>query len=380
MPGRRGRACPMGLPRAVRRRWGCRSGWQDVGGPGGEECGAFLGECGCCGAVGGFLGQGGCHRREEVVGGAGEIGFGGHDAEGDDVGGPCTERQAARGGVGDQGSPGEDVPGGAGGAGSVVLGADPAGGAGHDARARHGGAVEGVGDAEVDHARAGGGEHHVRGFDVAVDESHVVDGREGRCRAGREGVQVGVGERSLGGDVVAEGVARDVCGGEPGGGRVGVGGEEGDQALAGDPPGQFDLSPEAGAELVVVGLGGVDELECDAASLGVQGGVDGSHSAGAEASDDSVGAYTARVSGAGGLDARGRRGSWQLRNGMTLNRTRGGRCAGCACEFPQPRPGFPRPRPGFPRPRPRFSAAPAGVSAAPAVVEGRGRFGGGGVR
>lgn len=53
----------------------------------------------------------------------------------------------------------------------------------------------------------------------------------------------------------------------------------------------------------------MNELERDAAPLRVQSGVDCSHPACTETTDDPERAYTAGVARAGGMDTRGQRGS-----------------------------------------------------------------------
>ncbi len=282
---------------------GCRSvaSHEDLGGLGGEEPRALLGGRGGGYPVGGFLREGALHDFAQFLGHTVQVGFPGHHTERDHVRGAGTEREPAGGGVGDERAPGEHVALRPGGAGAVVLGADPAGGAGHDARPGHARAVGGAGDPEVEDARAGWSEDDVLRLHVPVDDAGFVDGRQCLGRARREGVQGAAGQGAVVGQVLVESRARSVGGRQPG--RVGfrVGGEQRHEARPLHARGQLHLAPEPGPELRVFGLCRVDHLDSDPEPVGGETGMDGPHAAGAKAADDPVRADTGRITWAGGV-------------------------------------------------------------------------------
>lgn len=156
-----------------------------------------------------------------------------------------------------------------------------------------GGELGGAGDAEVDDAGAVLGEHHVGRLQVPVDDSGAVDVAQGLGEAGGQAPQAGQRERAVLTDVRAEVGARDVERGHPGVRGVGVhdGGGEG----AADPAGGGDLAAETGAELVVVGVLAVHDLDREAPAGGGAGQVDHAHAAGSEAVLGAVAAHLRRV-------------------------------------------------------------------------------------
>ncbi len=96
-----------------------------------------------------------------------------------------------------------------------------------------------------------------------MDDTGGVDGREGLGGASGEGVEGTAGERTVGGQVLVEGRAWDVGRGQPRGLGVRVGREQGYEARSLDAGGKLDLTAKAGAELGVLGLRGVDDLDGD---------------------------------------------------------------------------------------------------------------------
>ncbi|MBB4984703.1 hypothetical protein GGE06_005649 [Streptomyces sp. SFB5A] len=158
-----------------------------------------------------------------------------------------------------------------------------------------------MGDAEVEDAGAGRGEDDVLRFDVPMDDPRRMDGREGLGGAGGEGEQSGAGEGAVRCEVLVEGETWSVGGGQPWGVRVRIGREEGYETRSLDAGGELDLAAETGAELRVIGLSGMDDLDRDPEACGVQAGVNGAHAARAEAPDDAVRADPLGVTGAAGL-------------------------------------------------------------------------------
>lgn len=121
-----------------------------------------------------------------------------------------------------------------------------------------------MGDPEVQDARPGGSEDDVLRFDIPVDDVGGVDGGEGPGGARGEGVQGAAGKGAVHGQVLFEGEARGVGGGQPRGFGIGVGRKEGDEARSLDAGGELHLAAEAGPELGVLGVCGVDDLDRDA--------------------------------------------------------------------------------------------------------------------
>lgn len=237
------------------------------------------------------------------------MGCGGHDAVGDHVRGSGAEGEAAGGGVGDECPPGEHVACGSCGAGAVVLGADPAWGAGHHAGAGHAGAVSGVCDAEVNHVWPSGREDDVLWLDVPVDHTGGVDGRQRLGGTGSEGIEAAVRERAVGGQMLVQGGARGIGRGQPRGIGLRVGREERCEARALDAGGELYFAAEPGPELRVLCLRGVDHFDGDPQSVGGESGMDGAHAPRAQTADDPVRADAGRVTGAGGLDQPARSGT-----------------------------------------------------------------------
>jgi hypothetical protein len=154
-----------------------------------------------------------------------------------------------------------------------------------------------VGDAEVQDAGATGREDDVLRFHVAVHHASGVHGGQRLCGGRRERAEASSGERSVGGQVLVQCVARDVRGGQPRGFCVSIGGEDRHQVRAGDAGGQFDLTLETRPELGLPGLFRVNHFHGDARSVRADAGVDDPHATCSEAAEDPVRAYAGRVAG-----------------------------------------------------------------------------------
>ncbi|GAA3104157.1 hypothetical protein GCM10017687_14370 [Streptomyces echinatus] len=128
-----------------------------------------------------------------------------------------------------------------------------------------------------------------------MHHSGAVDVAQGLGEAGGEFAEPVRRERAVPADVGAEVLAGDVDGGHPGAGRVGVRVHHGGREGAADLAGGGHLAAEPDAELVVVGVLGVDDLDGEPAAGGGAGEVDHPHAAAAEAVVDPVAADLRRV-------------------------------------------------------------------------------------
>ncbi len=150
------------------------------------------------------------------------------------------------------------------------------------------GGVEVPGDAEVDDAGALGGQQHVAGLQVAVDEARLVDRDQRRRRPERHAVREVGGERAPRGDDLGEGRAGDVLGDEVGPVAVGAVLEDGGGAERHHAPGEGDLLGEPRAERRVAEMDGVWRLERDQTALSALGEIDHAHPAGTETAEQKV--------------------------------------------------------------------------------------------
>ncbi len=166
-----------------------------------------------------------------------------------------------------------------------LLGRHVAGCSQHPARTGQRVVVGRPGDAEVDDPRALTAEQHIGRLQVAVDDAGPVDGvqpfrqpcrqRQGRLRR----------ERPVRLDRLLERQARQVGGGQPRHGRVGVGLQHGRGERAAHQLGVGDLAPEAGPEPFVAGVPLMDHLDGDRGPGGGAAEVDLAHATGPEPCD-----------------------------------------------------------------------------------------------
>ncbi len=138
------------------------------------------------------------------------------------------------------------------------------------------------GDAEVDDARSLGGQQDVRRLEVPVHDARLVHGDQALGEGGPDGGDLRRGQRSLLRDLVVQGGAGDVLGGEPRPVGLQVGGDEPGGAAASDPPRRGHLAREPGAELLVLGQVGPDHLQRDPLAAAVGAQIDDPHAARAE--------------------------------------------------------------------------------------------------
>ena len=140
---------------------------------------------------------------------------------------------------------------------------------GHPPRAAHDdprlgvarGRVQRPGDTEVDHPRPGQGQQHVGGFQVAVDQTGLVDRGERRGHPQCETVQGARVERTVLGDVLGEGRARNVLGDHVRPVLEGAVVEHLSRAEGGDFAGVFHLVAETRPGGLVESEFGADDLD-----------------------------------------------------------------------------------------------------------------------
>ncbi|ARX85570.1 hypothetical protein SMD44_05034 [Streptomyces alboflavus] len=123
-----------------------------------------------------------------------------------------------------------------------------------------------------------------------MDQAEAVDVREGLGEARAQDPDRVLGQRATVPHGLGQGGPGRVRRRHPGHPRLRVGVEDGGGPVAADPPGRVDLAPEAGAELLVEGEVRVHDLHRDGTAPGAAAQVDASHAAGAEASEQTVGA------------------------------------------------------------------------------------------
>lgn len=142
-----------------------------------------------------------------------------------------------------------------------LLGGEEAGRADDHVGGGDRGLVGRAGDAEVDQARTVHGEQDVGGLDVTVDEPGRVHLAERHGEHPAEDPYAPGGQRTMPYDGLPERGSGHEDGGQPGLHRVRVGPGDGDRPGAGHPAGGLDLAAEAGAEVRLVGVLGLDDLD-----------------------------------------------------------------------------------------------------------------------
>ncbi len=128
-----------------------------------------------------------------------------------------------------------------------------------------------------------------------MDHADAVDVAQRLGEARSQFAEPVEGERALAADMAAEVLAGDVDRGHPGARRVRVGVHDGGGEGSADLAGGFHLTAEAGAELLVVGVLPVDDLQREAASRGGAAEIDDTHAAGTEPVLDRISADVLRV-------------------------------------------------------------------------------------
>ncbi len=245
--------------------------------------------------VGRLLGQTGPDHRKQRAGHLAEVGLLVHHPVEHHLGGPRAERGVAGRRVGEGGAQREHVGGAGDGDAADLLGGQEAGRADRRADMGQRAGAGGPGDAEVDDPRALGGQQDVRRLEVAVHHPGLVDVDQAVGEGGADRGHLGPGQRPLVADPLVERGAGDVGGRQPGPLHVDVGGDQPGDAAAPDPGGGGDLAGEAGAELLVLGQLGADQLERDLLALAVGAQVDHAHAARAEPPVQAVGADDSRI-------------------------------------------------------------------------------------
>ncbi len=202
--------------------------------------------------------------------------------------GGAVERAVSGRGEDQDGGEREDVAGRPGRAAGGLLGGHEAGRADHRAGPGHGVAVQGTGDAEVDHARTVGGEQDVGGLEVAVDHPGPVDRLKGLRQPSAERAHGRHRQRAELLHGLDQRGAENEGGGEPRefGVRIRVGHGCGVGAVHGPRGG--DLAAESGTELAVLREFAPDRLDRHRAPAGRPGQVDLAHAARAEAGEQTV--------------------------------------------------------------------------------------------
>jgi hypothetical protein len=181
-----------------------------------------------------------------------------------------------------------------------------------------------VGQAEVHDAHAAVVvDHHVVGFEVAMDQAGGVGGRDAAGDVGEHAQSFGPAR----GTILrprAEGLAGDELHGDPDLLAVGADVVDGDDVGVRQLGQRLGLAQQAGPVSALTAAGREDQLEGDlAVELGVVGGVDDAHGAGAEAVEEDVAADRRAAD-----ELRG--GGWKRpsRRGRRADGTRVGRCVG----------------------------------------------------
>ncbi|GAA3111280.1 hypothetical protein GCM10020254_66790 [Streptomyces goshikiensis] len=128
-----------------------------------------------------------------------------------------------------------------------------------------------------------------------MHDPRLVHGDQPLGERGADGGDLRGRQRALLGDLVVQGWAGHVLGGEPGPLGLQVGGHQARGAPAADPPGGGHLAREPRAELLVLGQVGPDHLQGDALAAPVRAQVDHAHPAGAEPAVQSERADDTRV-------------------------------------------------------------------------------------
>ena len=160
-----------------------------------------------------------------------------------------------------------------------LLGGQESGRTEERARRRELGALERLGDAEVDDAWAVRAEQDVGRLEVAVDEARGVDRDERLGESGGEPAYGGLGQGAVLGDRLLQAGAGDVLRREPGPVGVGVGVDDRGGPEPADRAGHLDLAAEALAEIRVVGQLGPRHLHRDRPPARRESEVDGAHGA-----------------------------------------------------------------------------------------------------
>lgn len=157
--------------------------------------------------------------------------------------------------------------------------------------------VDEPGDPEVDQPRPLDGEQDVRRFDVAVDQSGAVDGRQRAGEPQRERPGAPYGQRPLGGDQLLEGRTGHELGGHPGPlpAVPGLGVHDPGDALGADHGAGLDLPREPGPEPGLVGVPVPDGLQRDPLAAAPLGEVHGPHPTLTQPREQPVRPYPRRI-------------------------------------------------------------------------------------
>ncbi|PPS68938.1 hypothetical protein BZZ08_07356 [Streptomyces sp. MH60] len=234
---------------------------------------------------GGILPQAVAYEVGDALGHALQVGFLLRDAEHQGVHTAVrgAEGQPARGGVGKDRAEAEDVARGRDTVAAHLLGRHEAGrtderaGTGESAVGHR---LQGAGDAEVDDAGAVDGDQDVGRLEVAVDDPGGVDVLERVRQTGAQRAYGALRQRAVVvPDDLLEAGPRDVPGGHPRHGRLGVRVQYGRRPVPADPARGLDLLPEPLAELLQRGQFLAHQLHGDGAPAVRAGQIDVAHAA-----------------------------------------------------------------------------------------------------
>jgi hypothetical protein len=151
-------------------------------------------------------------------------------------------------------------------------------------------------DPEVDDGRAVRRHQHVSRLEVAVDDAGGVDGLQGGGDARHQAQGGGRRQWPAVGHGAGERLARDVLGGQPRHGAVGVAVDDGDHVTPAHAPGGAHLLLEPPPELRVLGEVVVDRLEGDRQPAARGGEIHRPHPARAQPPLENVTRYVMRIS------------------------------------------------------------------------------------
>lgn len=246
-------------------------------------------------AVGRVAAEAAGHHRPQLLGQGAEVGVLVHDPVEHRVRGPVAEDGGPDRGVGRDLPEGEDVGGRGDRAGRGLFGRHERRGADADAGTGQGGGVGGPGDAEVDDARAVGGEQHIGGLQVPVDDARAVDDVQRLGDPDGQQQHAAHRQRAVPGHGVGERGAGYVGRGQPGPGALGVGVDDRCGVEPLDPLRGPHLLLEAPPELGVLAELGPDHLDGDGPAARRVGEIDLAHAARAQHGRQAVAAHDGRV-------------------------------------------------------------------------------------
>ncbi len=241
------------------------------------------------------LGEACGHEAPQFRRHGGQVRFGMHQPVDHRLHPAAAERAATRRGEGEHAAQGEHVARGGDFLSERLLGRHvrgrPQQRPGRGARRR----IQGAGDAEVDDARAVGGDHDVGRLQVPVHETSGVDRREALRQTGADRAHGLDGERPVGVHRGLERRPRDVARRHPRPVGAGVRVHHRRGVETADPACRGDLALEPPPEPVVGGQLRAHDLDRDLTPTARPSQIDDSHPPAAQTTEQTVGTYVGRI-------------------------------------------------------------------------------------